>query len=137
MKKYMWLNDPPGFDGPINPKVFRYADVILMHAEAAFYLSREDEARAALNTIRARARKGNSSILPDVSASGPELLEAIWHERRVELALESQRYFDLLRTGRAAEALQERGFIEGKHELLPIPSEEIALNPNLTQNPGY
>lgn len=139
MKKYMWLEEPPGFNGSINPKVFRYADVILMHAEAAYYLGLEAEARNAVNTIRARARGGNANALPDITSTGQELLEDIWHERRVELALESIRFYDLVRTGRAADVLIALGksFVEGKHEILPIPAEEIALNPNLTQNPGY
>ena len=137
MKKYKYLNEPVSFDGPVNPKIFRFADVILMHAEAAYYLGLEGDARDAVNMIRNRARNGNSEILPDIVSGGNALLEAIWHERRVELALESIRFFDLIRTGRASSVLQSRGFISGVHEVLPIPAEELALNPNLTQNAGY
>ena len=139
MKKYMWLNEPENFNGPINPKVFRFADVILMHAEAAYYLGDEGQARESLNKIRERARHGNNNILPDITASGQQLIEAIWHERRVELALESHRFFDLARTGRLVNTMQSKGksFVENKHELLPIPAEELALNPEMTQNPNY
>lgn len=78
-------------------------------------------------------------LLPDVTATGQDLLEAIWHERRVELAMEQHRMWDLRRTGRAAEELNGVGkdFTEGKHELYPIPADEIQINPELTQNPNY
>jgi len=70
------------------------------------------------------------------AASGPALLDAIYHERRVELGLEGHRFFDLVRQGRAVEVLE--GFIPGKSELFPIPTAEITLsNGALTQNPGY
>lgn len=100
-----------------NVKVVRYANVLLMHAEAAYYLGFDGEAVADLELIRDRARNstyskgykrgstgydptGFSSNLPRVTASGQDLLEAIWHERSVELALEDMRYWDLVRTGR-------------------------------------
>jgi hypothetical protein len=89
-------------------------------------------------------------LLPDVTAGGQELLEAIWTERRHELAMEQHRWFDLVRQGRAGELLgaltcQERAlpsgcapivFREGVNELYPIPSGEITIA-GLTQNPGY
>lgn len=81
-----------------------------------------------------------SELLPDITASGQELLEAIWHERRMELAMEQKRWFDLVRQGRAAERMQEIGvdFQEGKHELFPIPSDEIDLSQGkLDQNPNW
>lgn len=80
-------------------------------------------------------------LLPDIEStvSGQNLLDAIWHERRVELAMEQHRMWDLRRTGRAGEVLRALGknFVDGKHELYPIPFEEIQLNPELTQNTGY
>lgn len=79
-------------------------------------------------------------LLPEVTATGEELLDAIWHERRVELAMEQKRWFDLLRQDRAAEVMQALGkdFAEGKHELLPIPTNEIDLsNGALEQNPSW
>ena len=106
-----------------NVRVFRYADVLLMNAEAAYHLGREGEALDKLELIRDRARKsthvkgyvlgkgdlysntGYSNNLPKVTASGQNLLEAIWHERAVELSLEDLRYFDLVRTGRYLDKL--------------------------------
>jgi hypothetical protein len=80
-----------------------------------------------------------AELLPDVNSSGQQLLEDIWHERRVELAMEQHRMWDLRRTGRAGEVLRALGknFEDNKHELYPIPRDEIDLNPELTQNPGY
>ncbi|MGI9175946.1 MAG: RagB/SusD family nutrient uptake outer membrane protein [Rhodothermales bacterium] len=77
-------------------------------------------------------------LLPDVTASGQTLLDAIWQERESELALEQQRWFDIIRQGRAAEVMAAAGknFIEGTHELYPIPSGEVELV-GLQQNPGY
>lgn len=79
-------------------------------------------------------------LLPDVTASGQNLLDAIWQERRVELAMEQKRWFDLIRQGRAAEVMQALGkdFVAGKHELFPIPTNEIDLsNGSLQQNPNW
>jgi hypothetical protein len=78
--------------------------------------------------------------LPDVTATGQALLEAIWHERRVELAMEQHRWFDINRQGRAAEIMQAVGknYQVGRHELYPIPQREIDLSGGrMTQNPGY
>ncbi|MFP4367828.1 MAG: RagB/SusD family nutrient uptake outer membrane protein [Bacteroidales bacterium] len=139
-KKY-WLNhEPAGFESPINQKVFRFSDLILFYAEAAWYLDKETEARNALNLIRERARQGNpDNVLPDITSSGEDLLEAIWHERRVELCMEHHRFYDLVRQGRVGQVMRAFGvnFVDGKHEVLPIPSTELDLNPSLKQNPNY
>ncbi|KKN53635.1 hypothetical protein LCGC14_0600660, partial [marine sediment metagenome] len=69
-----------------------------------------------------------------------QLRDAIWRERRVELALEGDRFFDLVRQGRAAEVLQASGtqFTAGVNEILPIPANQISLSQGvLEQNPGY
>ncbi len=79
-------------------------------------------------------------LLPDVTASGQALLDAIWQERRVELAMEQHRFFDLRRQGRAAEVLQAVGknYESPKHDLYPIPQGEIDNTGGLLQqNPGY
>lgn len=78
--------------------------------------------------------------LPDITATGDALLNAIWQERRVELAMEQHRWFDLIRQGRAQQVMAEVGlnFVPGRHELYPIPQREIDLGGGLLQqNPGY
>ena len=86
--------------------------------------------------VRARARGGDSSKLPEITTDvQAELREAIHTERRFELAMEFERYFDLIRWG---ETDKITGFKEGCHELYPIPQKQIdASNGILTQNPGY
>lgn len=78
------------------------------------------------------------ALLPPITASGQELLEAIWAERRAELAMEQHRWFDIIRQGRAQQLMAVAGktFVPGKHELYPIPAGEVAVA-GLTQNPGY
>jgi tetratricopeptide (TPR) repeat protein len=135
--------DHPGGNGngPGNIRIFRYADLLLIAAEALNELDRAGEALPFLEQVRARARNNNSRILPVVTTTNrAELRTAILRERRVELALEQHRWFDLIRTGRAAAAMQALGkaFVEGKHELFPIPQGEIDLSEGaLTQNSGY
>jgi hypothetical protein len=66
------------------------------------------------------------------------LQTAIWHERQVELAMESDRFFDVIRQGRGVAVFGNRGFVAGKNELQPIPISEIVLSGGLLkQNPGY
>lgn len=128
----------PNPNGGSNDRVIRFADVLLMHAEAAYHNGDEAAARNSLNTVRARARGSNPDILPDIEASGSALLQAIYRERRIELALEGHRFFDLVRTGRAAAELGDLGYQEGVHNLFPIPESQIqATNGAVTQNPGY
>ena len=127
--------------GPGNIRLLRYADVVLMAAEALNENGKTIESLKQLNSVRARARGTNSAILPDVTETDKtKLRDKIWHERRVELGLEQQHWFDLLRTGRAEAAMIKNGksFTKGKHELLPIPQSEIDLSAGtLVQNPGY
>jgi hypothetical protein len=130
----------PNVNGHSNERVIRYSDILLMHAEAAFNAGDEATALTSLNMVRARARGGNSSVLPDVTATGNDLLLAIWHERRVELGLEGHRFFDLVRQGRAGVVMRAHGkeFVDGTHELFPIPLSQIqATNGAIVQNPGY
>jgi len=123
----------PNPNGGSNDRVIRLADVLLMHAEACNQLGDDATAMASLNLVRSRAAV---PTLAAGSAAGAALLDAIYHERRVELGLEGHRFFDLVRQGRAADVLE--GFIPGKSELFPIPTAEITLsNGALTQNPGY
>lgn len=117
---------------PVNYRVMRFADVLLMAAEAHHRKPNADDvqARAYLNRVRDRVD------LDDVDASGEALTQAIYHERRVELAGEGHHFFDLVRTGRAAAEIV--GFEENKHELFPIPQDEIDLaGAGWQQNEGY
>jgi starch-binding outer membrane protein, SusD/RagB family len=125
---------PPDDDltSPLNHHVIRFADVLLMAAEAHNRKPAPDDekARTYLNRVRDRV------ILPPVEKSGSELTEAIWAERRLEFAGEGHRFFDLVRTGKAAQAIE--GFVTGKHEVFPIPQEEIDLTgAGWSQNNGY
>ena len=122
----------PNPNGGTNDRVIRYADVLLMHAEASAETGDDAAARTSLNEVRDRVS------LDPVTASGQQLIEAIYHERRVELAMEGHRFFDLVRTGRAKDVLGPLGFVEGVHEILPIPEFEITKSNGVyTQNPGY
>jgi starch-binding outer membrane protein, SusD/RagB family len=129
----------------MNVRILRYADVVLMYAEAANEIggaANIEAARTALNSVRARARAGNASILPDVTTTDQaELRQAIWQERRVELAMEHDRFWDIVRWGIAQEVLHAAGktnFNQNRDVLLPIPQVQIDLSQGiLTQNPGY
>lgn len=133
-----------------NHRIIRYADVLLMAAEAYNRKSTPDDAKAKtyLNMVRTRAS------LPDVTSTGNDLFSAIKNERKLELAFEGQRYFDLQRWGDAFEALKNQGKVvpdgaggvfsnptagykQNKNELLPIPEYEKTVNTGITQNPGY
>ena len=116
---------------PNNYRAIRFADVLLMAAEALNRGNISDtRAQGYLNRVRTRA------MLPDVTTTGTDLTNDIYHERRVELVGEGHRFFDLVRTGRADQEID--GFVAGKHEVFPIPSIEIQLAGNIwTQNPGY
>ena len=119
---------------PNNYRSIRFADVLLMAAEALNRGEIDDaQALAYVNQVRERAF-GNSNS--NISVSGPQLTAAIWEERRLELMGEGHRFFDLVRTGQAASAIE--GFEPGKHEVFPIPFEEIQFsNGNWNQNPNY
>lgn len=122
-----------------NRRLIRYADVLLMAAEALNENDNPDDALLYLNEVRARAREGNTSILPDITVTDKsELRNIILEERRHELALEGHRFWDLVRTGRASTVLGPMGFETGKHELFPIPQNEIDISQgSLQQNPNW
>lgn len=147
---------------PLNYRLVRASDVLLLYAEAALESGKDlNAAKWALEQVRARARANSTTAnaLPafpgyrGYTDSPESLRDAIRHERRVELAMEGHRWFDLVRWGIAASVMDKdngsygrsestearaemASFIAGKHELFPIPAEEIALNP-MAQNPGY
>jgi hypothetical protein len=112
---------------PVNYRVIRYADVLLMAAEANYHLGNTAIAQTYVNQIRSRVS------IPGASVNS---LDKIYNERRFELSGEGHRFFDLVRTGKAA--LEIPGFIPGKHEVFPIPQVEIDLaGGRWPQNPGY
>jgi len=120
-------------------RLIRYSDVLLMAAEALNENNKPGEALICLNMVRARARQGNNTILPDITVTDQtELRDIIFNERRHELGMEGWRFWDVIRTGRAAQILGPLGFITGKHELLPIPQSEIDISQgSLLQNPNW
>ncbi len=122
-----------------NRRLLRYAEVLLIAAEALNENGQSADALIYLNQVRERARQGNTAILPDITETGKEALrELIWKERRSELAMEGVRFWDLVRTKKAAQVLGPLGFQSNKHELLPIPQSEIDISQGtLTQNPGW
>jgi len=119
---------------PNNYRAIRYADVLLMAAEANNRGGVNDaKAQDYLNQVRRRAF-GDSNH--DITVSGAALTDAIYQERRLELMGEGHHFFDLVRTGRAADQID--GFVAGKHDLFPVPAEEIGFSSgNWTQNPNY
>jgi len=173
-------------DAPFNLKVIRYAEVLLIHAEAACENGDLQEAMSSLNQIRKRARQSSAidkkvsfknvnkyqvsknqyegykflnynylaansdqkNLLPDIQTSDKALLrQTIRHERRVELAMENKRFYDIIRWGEpethfhnfAEKWKTGKGsqFRKNINEVFPIPQDELDLNPRMTQNPGY
>ena len=133
--------------GPLNNRQIRYADVMLMYAEACIGNGDPGTAKTYIDLVRARVG------LPGVSVADDATLR---HERRCELAMEGHRWFDLVRwegvagnglkahmdAYKATESAMAQSymneFVAGKHELFPIPQEEMQLNPTqMEQNPGY
>lgn len=120
-------------DGDKNIRLLRFAEVLLIKAEAANELGDTQTALDALNQVRERVE------LDDVTTTAQdELRQAIWKERRLELAFEHDRWFDLLRTGQAEEVMNAHGKnFQDKHNLFPIPVEQLRQTPSMEQNPGY
>jgi hypothetical protein len=136
----------PG-NSPVNKVELRYADVILMAAEANNELGNPGNALMYLEMIRSRARAGNSDILPENTTTDQlELRHAIWDERRSELAMEGYRFFDILRYNKVEpgfaqnlfHSLGKTSFDPAKHTRFPIPQSEIDFSDGtLEQNPGW
>ncbi|KUJ53436.1 RagB/SusD family nutrient uptake outer membrane protein [Chryseobacterium sp. JAH] len=126
-------NSACGYGSIQNLRILRFADILLINAEAANELGNTAVAITNVNKVRNRAS------LPNTTASTQGTLRpAIWQERRVELAMEMDRFLDLVRTGQAVTFLGPLGFTAGKNELFPIPLNAINDSNNiLTQNPGY
>lgn len=138
-----------GRDSYSNYQLMRYAEVLLIAAEAAAELGNTTEAAQYVNMVRDRARNGDGTSAPSAvpadisSATVADVLE----ERRLELAFEQKRWYDIVRRRLGDEVFGPNGFeteLQGTQNfnpardyLLPIPPLEITNNPNLTQNPGY
>lgn len=129
----------PSYDNsPMNFPVLRYADVLLMKAEALNELGQTNEAKKYLDKVRNRA--GLADI--QLGLNQTQFREAVLKERRMELAFEGQRWFDLIRVDNGKYGLDflhsiGKNNAAEKHLLFPVPQIEIDRNPNLTQNPGY
>lgn len=110
-----------------NLRIFRFAEVLLMNAEASVMLGKDGS--SSLNAVRERAGLAPAAIVD---------INTVWRERRAELAFEHDRFFDLVRQGRASLILSSLGFTQGKNEVFPIPQSQIDLSEGLlTQNAGY
>ncbi len=121
----------------INFPVLRYADVLLMYAEAVNEQGGPTTAAyQAINQVRERAK------LPDLTAglSQSDFRDSVYRERRWEFVQEGQRWFDLVREGRLVESVKKiaaKSAVSEKNNLFPIPQAEINVNPKITQNPGW
>lgn len=130
--------------------ILRYADVLLMYAEALNELDAANVGTAItyVNQVRTRAGFSGAGLLQPIMTQ-QELRLAIEAERRMELNVEGHRWFDLVRTGRAIEVMNKHFIannikignnpvqIDAHNLLFPIPITEINTNPIITQNPGY
>ncbi len=116
-----------------NFRTIRYADVLLMAAEANNRATTPNDGKAQtyLNRVRQRAF---GDMLHNITVGGSALKQVIWDERRLELAMEGDRFFDLVRTGQAVSKIT--GFVAGKNEVFPIPQQEIDIS-GISQNSGY
>jgi len=138
-----------GRDSHSNYQMMRYAEVLLIAAEAAVELGNSAEADQWINMIRERARNGDGTTAPsDVPADiSGATVDDVLEERRLELAFEHKRWYDIVRRKMGGDVFGANSFeteLQGTQNfdpsrdyLLPIPPLEITNNPNLTQNPGY
>ncbi|OHX64583.1 RagB/SusD family nutrient uptake outer membrane protein [Flammeovirga pacifica] len=144
VRKFAEDKSNPGFNqSPVNFRQMRFAEVLLMFAEAENEVNGPSaDAYMAVNKVRQRA--GVSDLATGLSNS--EFFVELVHERRKEFTFEFQRFFDLVRWSKRPDAASlpdfakptyMPGFTPNKNELLPIPAVQIQQNPNLTQNPGY
>ncbi len=124
----------------MNVRLIRYGEVLVTAAEAANELGGADNDTLAVQYIemlRARARAGDNSVLPRINfTSQAQMRDAIKQERRIELAMEGERFYDLVRWGDAPAVLGPLGYVD-KNKYFPIPQGEIDKSKNLVQNPDY
>lgn len=119
-----------------NWPIIRYADVLLMYAEAANEIGHIDEARDAVNLVRERPTVNMPDLTAANTGTKETMFQAIVHERRVELALEYHRFNDLRRWGMAQDTLGPLGYT-ARDRYYPIPQVEIDINKNLKQEDGW
>lgn len=144
----MWfrklLNDQnrnfESFSSGNNYRMIRYADVLLMYAEALNGVGKTTEAYQYVNRVRQRPSVGMAPLPAGMNQA--RFFAQIKHERIVELAGEGWRWADLLRWNElgpelAARDAEFRNFVKGRNEYYPIPQSDIDINPNLTQNKGF
>ena len=143
---YFRINEFEVFNSPINFRVIRFADVLLMYAEALNGNGRTAEAYAFVDRVRERSGLRKLSVaMPGLSAA--QFLKQLEHERITELTGESLRWNDLARWGYFDDATklaelkvrdtEFNNFIIGRNKYMPIPQAEIDINPNLKQNPNW
>ena len=135
VKKGMWPIMYVNGSG-INYPLIRYADVLLMYAEAANELNQIDKARDAVNLVRQRPSVMMPKLTVVDTGTKQKMFDAIVKERQVELMFEFQRFMDLKRWGMAATVLGPLGY-QAKHSLFPIPQLERDINPKLSQNTDW
>ena len=157
-KMFLPLADRPANEmnhSPLNRIEMRYADLLLIHAEASSKLGQDTKALTSLNIVRARANRLNPGTVQPRTSTGAQLLSDIWLERRLELAMEGHRYYDLVRQKRLVDVMtafnasqrtstdpydkgKVKDQISATNNLFPIPTNQIQLSGgNITQNPGY
>ena len=138
---------PTWQEAPFNNRLLRYADVVLLAAEAAIMSGNNDKALTYINMVRTRARmcgvEGNTC---PADIEGTVTIEMLQHERRLELAMEGHRFFDLVRWNIAEEKLDGSyldnqevyvSFSSPKNDFFPIPQDELNINPELLQYEGW
>lgn len=144
--EYM-INGPSWQEAPFNNRMLRYADIVLVAAEAAIMAGDNDKALTYINMVRTRARMcGPDGNTCPANIEGTVTMEMLQHERRLELAMEGHRFFDLVRWGIAEEKLAGSyldnqqvtvNFSSPKNDFFPIPQSEINVNPDLLQYQGW
>lgn len=150
LKWYTPKKDKPQYagDNGRNRRMIRFVEVVLMYAEALNECGDRENALTQLNKCKTQVNTINNSSKLYIAGGYGYLRDQIWLERRMELAYEWDRFFDIVRQGRAAEVLHTFGrsrpnsrglsFVKGKNELFPIPQTEIDVsNGVVEQNPGY
>jgi starch-binding outer membrane protein, SusD/RagB family len=143
---YFRINEFEVFNSPINFRALRFADVLLMYAEALNNLNRTGEAYQYVDRVRQRAGLAKLSVIRPGMSQG-QFQQQLEHERITELTGESVRWIDLARWGYFDDATklavlkahdpEFNNFVIGRNKYMPIPQSEIDINPNLKQNPNW